>query len=49
MALVGRAARKVVSSSLKKAWPDWDVVVPGNKHSEIADIVVKTGKHNVIF
>ena len=46
---IGRAAQRIIHNSLVKAKPKWDIVVPTQKHRNIADLVVKTNKHNVLI
>ena len=46
---VGRSVQKVIHNSLVKAKPKWNVVVPKQKYRNIADLVVKTNKHNILI
>ena len=46
--LIGRSVHRKLYSSLSKAKPNWDVVVPSQKHRKFVDIVVKTSEYNVL-
>ena len=46
---IGRAAQRVITSSLMRAKPKWTVVVPSQPHRSYADMVVKTKKHHVLI
>ena len=46
--VIGRTAQRIIRNSLRKSKPSWKITVPKYKYREIADMVIRTDKHNVI-
>lgn len=48
METLGRAAQRVIRESIQKSKPKWDVKVPKGKQRNVADIIIRMPKYNVL-